>query len=84
PVDFEETIDTAALAREIIFLRLRTTQGIHESDFRTMTGSNFASGRRMPFVQRFISRGMMEYSAPYWKLTDQGLLFADAIARDLL
>jgi len=84
PVDFEETIDTAALAREIIFLRLRTAQGIHESDFRTMTGSNFASGRRMPFVQRFISRGMMEYSAPYWKLTDQGLLFADAIARDLL
>ena len=83
PVGFSETIDAAAVSREMIFLELRTKVGINEIDFRSMTGNDFASSVRMPLLQEFVRTAMMEHEPPYWRLTDTGMLFADAVARDL-
>jgi oxygen-independent coproporphyrinogen-3 oxidase len=84
PVGFSETLDTAALAREMIFLGLRTKQGVNELDFRSMTGLLFSSSARLPILQSFLRKGMMEYEFPFWRLTDSGMLFADGVARELM
>jgi oxygen-independent coproporphyrinogen-3 oxidase len=84
PTGFSETIDTAALSREMIFLGLRTAEGVSELDFRSMTGADFSSPSRSDALQAFIKKGMMEYAPPFWRLTDQGMLFADGVARELM
>jgi oxygen-independent coproporphyrinogen III oxidase len=84
PTGFSETIDTAALSREMIFLGLRTAEGISELDFRSMTGSDFSSPARREALQEFIKKGMLKYEPPFWRLTDQGMLFADGVARELM
>jgi oxygen-independent coproporphyrinogen III oxidase len=84
PVNFSETIDTAALSRELVFLGLRTNQGVDETKFRLMTGLDFSSEERLPMLKAFATKGMIEHKPPFWSLTRKGLLFADAIARDLL
>ena len=84
PVDFTETIDAAALSREMIFLGLRTTDGINEDDFYLKTGFGFDLPERRPALEKFKSLNMLEYSPPYWRLNEKGLNFADAVARDLM
>jgi oxygen-independent coproporphyrinogen III oxidase len=84
PTGFSEILDTAALSREMMFLGLRTDQGVNESDFYLRTGRDFASSARLPALAGFVGKGMMEHSPPYWRLTNKGMLFADAIARELL
>ncbi len=84
PTGFSETLDVASVAREMVFLGLRTKRGICETDFRLVTGEDFAAARRSSVLAGFVGRGMMEHTPPYWRLTDTGMLFADAIARDLL
>jgi oxygen-independent coproporphyrinogen III oxidase len=84
PTNFSETIDDASLSREMVFLGLRTNQGIDETKFRLMTGFDFASEERLPKLEAFAAQGMIEHKPPYWSLTGKGLLFADAIARDLM
>jgi oxygen-independent coproporphyrinogen III oxidase len=84
PTNFSETIDAASLSREMVFLGLRTNQGIDETKFRLMTGVDFASTKRLPTLETFVCNGMIEHKPPFWSLTRKGMLFADAIARDLL
>jgi oxygen-independent coproporphyrinogen III oxidase len=84
PAGFSETLDTSALSREMVVLGLRTRQGVSENDYLLMTGEDFSSAVRAPLLTEFVRRGMMEYAHPFWRLTETGMLFADAVARDLL
>ena len=84
PKDFIETIDRETLAREMIFLGLRTSAGIDEENFLLHTGAVFNSGERRRLLAGFLQQERMTYCKPFWALTLQGMLFADGIARELL
>jgi oxygen-independent coproporphyrinogen III oxidase len=82
--DFTETLDVAAVAREMVLLGLRTAEGISEDVFRSMTGLDFASMSRISLLDKFVHQGMLIHTSSYWRPTDKGMLFADAMARDLI
>jgi oxygen-independent coproporphyrinogen III oxidase len=84
PTGFTETLDRKALSREMIFLGLRTSRGISETDYRKSIGSDFASPQRAEAIAGFIRTGMMDHVFPFYRLTSKGMLFADAIARELM
>jgi oxygen-independent coproporphyrinogen-3 oxidase len=79
-----ETLDTKALREEMIFLGLRTTDGINEDTFYAKTGELLNSGQRTAVLKQWQDRGLLEYRQPYWKLTTEGLMMADGLARDLM
>jgi oxygen-independent coproporphyrinogen-3 oxidase len=79
-----ETIDIKALKEELIFLGLRTTDGINENTFYEKTGELLKSGERKAVLEQWQDRGLLEYRQPYWKLTTEGLMMADGLARDLM
>ena len=68
----------------MIYLGLRTKEGVSELDFRAMTGADFSSSARLPALQAYVRKGMMEHAPPFWRLTGAGMLFADAVARELM
>jgi oxygen-independent coproporphyrinogen-3 oxidase len=84
PRAFIETIDTKALKEEMIFLGLRTTDGINEDTFYEKTGELFNSGERTAVLKQWQDCGLLEYWQPYWKLTAEGLMMADGLARELM
>jgi len=84
PVSFEEDLDSETLAREIIFLSLRRTEGIDEEQFERVTGTAFTGSSRMDKLSEFLARGQMIRNNKQWKLTSSGMLIADAIARELI
>ncbi len=84
PVDFMECLDTQTIAREMVFLGLRTIEGINEEDFYRATGRAFASDERKRKLDAFIDRQLVRYVRPFWSLTEKGMLLADAIAADLM
>ena len=83
PKNFIETIDRETLAREMIFLGLRTSAGIDEEKYLLHTGSVFNSGERTGLLTGFLQQGHMTYCKPFWALTRQGMRFADAVVREL-
>jgi len=83
PVEAREHIDTATLAREILFLGLRQTSGIDEDRFFTMTGIPFTQWADRCTLERMINEGLIEYLPPNWRPTRKGLLYADYCAREL-
>jgi oxygen-independent coproporphyrinogen-3 oxidase len=83
PADFSETIDTETMSREMVFLGLRTVEGINEERFFDTIGLPFCSGARKPLLEKFLRQEYMIYRKPFWALTEQGMLFADAVAREL-
>jgi putative oxygen-independent coproporphyrinogen III oxidase len=84
PIDFSETIDTETLSREMVFLGLRTVEGINEERFFDTIGSPFCSNTRKPILEKLLQQKYMLYRRPFWALTEKGMLFADAVARDLV
>ena len=84
PIDFSEKLDTEMLSREIIFLGIRTVEGIDENRFHENTGLAFCSATRKPLLEKFVRQKYMTFRSPFWALTEKGMLFADAIARDLI
>lgn len=83
PVAARETRDRAALAREMIFLGLRRSCGINESDFLKRTGQAFYGDYRKPTLDLLRKKRLVRYRAPFWSLTDKGMLLADGIAAQL-
>jgi oxygen-independent coproporphyrinogen III oxidase len=83
PEGFSATLDARTLSRETVFLGLRTNRGVSEEAFRSIAGCDFASGARAAVLDGLVRGGMMEHDPPFWRLTRKGMLFADAIARDL-
>jgi len=83
PVEFTEIIDTQKIEHEMIFLRLRTREGLDENRFYELTGTTFNNPKRVKILAEMIDSKHLEYTAPWWKLTDKGMLFADGIAAKL-
>jgi coproporphyrinogen III oxidase-like Fe-S oxidoreductase len=44
----------------------------------------FCSAERKPLLDKFIRQEYLVYRSPFWALTEKGMLFADAVARDLI
>jgi len=84
PIEFTEAIDRDNLTSEMIFLRLRTTDGLDEGDFETRTGSVFNSGLRMQVLDELTEADLMTHSGRRWSLTSAGMFVADAVARKLV
>lgn len=84
PIDFKETIGGEQLASEMILLRLRTTEGLDENRFAQATGREFYAGKRRQVLDDVRKRRLIEYRKPGWALTEDGMLVADAIIRDLV
>lgn len=83
PVAFSECLGSQAYARELIFLGLRTRRGVNEKTFFRETKEVFFSGRRKKILQQLCASHYLEYVRPFWRLTDTGMLYADAIAEKL-
>jgi oxygen-independent coproporphyrinogen III oxidase len=84
PIGFSETIGLEAMEREMVFLGLRTVEGIDEDRFYETIGLPFCCAARKPLLEKFIQREYLIYRSPFWALTEKGMLFADAVARDLV
>ena len=84
PIDFSEILDKETLSREMVFLGLRTVEGINEDRFYENVGLPFCSPARKPLLEKFVRQKYMTCRSPLWALTEKGMLFADAIARELL
>ncbi len=84
PIDFIENIDKETLAHEIIFLSLRKRAGLDENYFYEFTRKRFCSGKREKVLADLIKAKYLENNPPYWRLTDKGILIADAVARKLI
>jgi oxygen-independent coproporphyrinogen-3 oxidase len=83
PVDFSENIGREQLGHEMVFLRLRTADGLDEQRFFRETGKVFANPHRELKLREFAGNGFVEHAPPFWRLTASGMMFADAIAREL-
>jgi oxygen-independent coproporphyrinogen-3 oxidase len=83
PVEREERLDADTLAREMVFLGLRRTDGLNEAVFLEKTGMIFRRWAGEERLMRFIDERLIEYQPPWWKTTSRGMLCADYIAREL-
>jgi len=84
PVESTEQIDNSTMAREMVFLGLRRVSGINTEVFKEKTGINLLETIGNEKLQRFQIRGLVKHSHPYISLTNEGMLFADAISREFL
>jgi oxygen-independent coproporphyrinogen-3 oxidase len=84
PLEFTETIDMDNLIPEMIFLRLRTSDGLDENEFSSKTGYGFYSGARAAALDELARDNFISYEKPRWSLTEQGMFMADAIAKKLV
>jgi len=84
PVKECETIDREILAREIIFLGVRRSDGIDEVEFYNKTGFDFKDYAGSHKLTLLLDNNLLTRDGRFWKPSEQGLLRADAIARNLI
>jgi oxygen-independent coproporphyrinogen-3 oxidase len=84
PREFTETLDAKKLGMEMIFLGLRTVEGINEDDLLKKTGKYFSDFTDKEKVRNLVSRRLLVHGKPFWKPTKKGLLMADAMAREII
>ncbi len=84
PVDFEETIDREKLVSEMIFLRLRTSDGLNEETFAYAANEAFYSSKRRNILEDLLQQGLMQYHKPLWTLSEPGMMVADGVVRRLV
>lgn len=84
PRDFIERIDKKKLAFEMLFLGLRTVNGINEDLFREHCGADIVDHVNREKIRLFEQQGLLTYKKPFWAPTKKGLLMADAMARALI
>lgn len=82
-IDFEEAIEPAQLASEMILLRLRTSDGLDEDTYVETIGEIFYSSHRRLVLDKALENGWIVHSKPTWALTENGMLLSDAIIRQL-
>ncbi|MBN1980277.1 MAG: radical SAM family heme chaperone HemW [Chitinivibrionales bacterium] len=82
-IETSEQISGKTKATEMIFLRLRTTEGLDELLFEQCGIGSFYDGLRKQFLDRLLTEGHIVYNRPHWSLTDKGIRCADAISRKL-
>jgi oxygen-independent coproporphyrinogen-3 oxidase len=84
PREFEEELDTAKLAEEMLFLGLRRSAGINKVTFKENCGIEFSEFANTEKIAEFIRKGLLIENGPIFMPTERGMLFADAMARELL
>ncbi len=84
PITLTEEIGRQELSAEMIFLGLRRSEGIDETDYFARVGDQFVNKTRSMILDNYLSGGMIFQKDNRWALTDRGRLFADRIARDLI
>jgi oxygen-independent coproporphyrinogen-3 oxidase len=84
PAKETETIDGEILAREMIFLEVRRSDGIDEERFREKTGFCFEEYAGKVKLDQLINNKLFKKNGCFWQPTEKGLLVSDAIARDLI
>ncbi len=84
PHAFAESLNSDSLASEMIFLGLRTAEGVNEDRFREMTGREFRDPSRNTTLQSLADEGFLVHSPPHWRPTARGMMMADGIASKLL
>ena len=83
PIEEKEHIDANTMLHELIFLGLRTTEGLDERKFLKMTSQSFYSGKRKATIDLLQQKKLICREENHWILTEEGMLLADAIARQL-
>jgi oxygen-independent coproporphyrinogen-3 oxidase len=83
PQSWVENVNDDTLAKEMIFLGLRRIRGIDEERFGILTRMNFIDCVNKEKLEIFLSTGRIAYEKPRWYATEEGLLYADGMARDL-
>jgi oxygen-independent coproporphyrinogen-3 oxidase len=79
-----EMIDGEILAREMIFLGVRRSDGIDSEQFCEKTGFCFEEYAGKIKLDQMIENGVLVNNGTVWRPTEKGLLVSDAIARDLI
>lgn len=75
PVDFEETLSPEAQTRELFVIRLRLREGVVMRDFEPLDQSA---------LKRLKTAGWVREQNGILQLTDEGLLFYDSVASELI
>jgi oxygen-independent coproporphyrinogen-3 oxidase len=83
PIVFSETIDRENIIAEMIFLRLRTADGLNDKAFKKAAAEEFYYGKRAAVLDEAIKTGLITHDNVRWRLTEKGMLIADAITRRL-
>jgi oxygen-independent coproporphyrinogen III oxidase len=83
PVDFCETITSEKIADELLMLGFRKQSGINEFLFEKQAKKPFCTSENCLILDSLIQKGYITYNKPLWKPTEKGMLFADAIAKQL-
>ncbi|HMD69232.1 MAG TPA: radical SAM family heme chaperone HemW [Chitinivibrionales bacterium] len=83
-VDFEETIDTTKLISEMIFLRLRTSDGLDAKKFFDMAGEPFYCGTRKQVLDGLLDDNFITHEGTHWTLTEEGMTIGDEASRRLM
>ena len=82
PIAFEEHLEPLALAREAVFLGLRS-DGIHPKQLQAETGFDITAGQRA-VIDGLLEQGLLESVDDCYRLTDKGYLLCDEIACRLM
>ncbi|MDR2727973.1 MAG: radical SAM family heme chaperone HemW [Chitinispirillales bacterium] len=83
-VDFEETLGPREIASEIVFLGLRSVDGVDEEEFTSRTGLELCDDGREKILMKYVDLGLLEKRNNLWIPTSKGMLFADMMARELM
>jgi oxygen-independent coproporphyrinogen-3 oxidase len=84
PKQFTENITRENLLAEVLFLRLRTVEGIENQDFLDKTGEKFNDGKRTSVIDDLMKNGIMVHEDGFWRLTEKGMFVADGVAKRLV
>ncbi|MEM7392423.1 MAG: radical SAM family heme chaperone HemW [Verrucomicrobiota bacterium] len=83
PVDFEETLEPEAKARETFITNLRKVEGIARSDFKQRTGFELDEIYHGD-IERFVELGFLETEDDRVRLSPEGHFVSDTIFADLI
>jgi oxygen-independent coproporphyrinogen-3 oxidase len=78
----EETVSPRQSAGEFVFLNLRRTEGFTEARFRERFGSPFR--QFFPQAEDLVTNDMIEETGGRIRLSNRGLLLADAIFAEFM
>lgn len=82
PVDFEEKLDLNSSQRELLAIRLRLLEGVDIQDFQQKHGK--LEKDVIATLNQLVQKGWLTLSLDTYKLTQQGILFYDSLATEII
>lgn len=83
PREMEETLDREAMGTEALYLGFRTRRGVEVAAFDRLTGRSFVETCG-DLVSRYGHQGFLCLEGGYCRLTEEGMVFLDAITADFV